>query len=143
MQSQTNRDSGTGRRRSSWTFVLAGLTLVGLASRLASRNPGLYLIALPGSCSWLVVDVAWSEVGRAAFRAEDAPDASLVFGSIFFVADVIFAHFNWPGVGVGSSQTREPFLWGSPNAPGSVRDSACRVRQRSKKQTRLTSTSAR
>ena len=70
--------------------------------------------------------------------------ASLVFGSIFFVADVIFAHFYWPGVGVWEAARRANRFFGLPlTLLGLSGTQLCRVRQRSKKQTRLTSTSAR
>src|SRR5437867_13146166 len=56
-------------------LVLAGLTLVAWQVALQAGIPASNLVSgLPGCCSWLVVGVAWSGVGRAAFRAEGAPD---------------------------------------------------------------------
>jgi hypothetical protein len=126
-------------------LVLAGLTLVAwqVASQAgipASIWIAAYLVLVVGSLSM------WHgpKSDELHFGPKTLLIASLVFGSIFFVADVIFAHFDWPGVGVWEAARRANSFSGlPPNAPGLSGTQLCRVRQRSKKQTRLTSSSAR
>jgi len=96
-------------------LVLAGLTLVAwqVASQAgipASIWIAAYLVLVVGSLSM------WHgpKSDELHFEPKTLLIASLVFGSIFFVADVIFAHFDWPGVGVWEAARRANSFFGLP-----------------------------